>query len=396
MKKYIQLQFKRMCRIMLPVMLVAVLLVCGIYAVYQATVSKWSSDNSTEKFSVALVGGADDALLRLGISAVQTMDASRFAIELIEMEEQQASQALYTGEIAAYIVIPEGFMDHALDGELIPLKFVSETSGKTILTVVKEELSAAVSNLVYASEQGSFALYDALTALGYSEIAYEEMNNLANLYAGQIFNRDDLFSVEYIGVSEGLDFEKALQCGLTVLLLMLLSIPFAGIFVRDSYGVERLLCSKGVGPLKQVLSELLLYGAAMLILVVAFTWGFSHTVIQKLVAAIPVALCIASFCLMIFGITRHLISAVILQMLLGVGMCFVTGCIYPVSFFPASIQSIARFLPTGVIKTHFSGILQGKAVLESALLLMAFSVFFFTVCVGLRKYRIDHHKGGGL
>jgi len=232
--------------------------------------------------------------------------------------------------------------------------------------------------------------------LGHSEIAYEEMNNLANLYAGQIFNRDDLFSVEFVGVSEGLDFEKALQCGLTVLLLMLLSIPFAGIFVRDSYGVECLLCSKGVGALKQVLSELLLYGAAMLILVVAFTWGFSHTVMQKLLAGIPVALCIASFCLMIFGITRHLVSAVILQMLLGVGMCFVTGCIYPVSFFPASIQSIARFLPTGVIKTHFSGILQGKAVLESALLLMAFSVFFFAVCVGLRKYRIDHHKGGGL
>lgn len=394
MKKYLQLQFKRMRKTMVLVILVAAFLVCGIYAVYQATVTRWSAENSTEKFTIAMVGTADDALLRLGISAAQTMDASRFTVELVEMEEKQASDALYAGEIAAYIVVPDGFLDHALQGELIPLKFVSETGGKTILTVVKQELSAAVSNLVLSSEQGSFALYDALTALGHGDIAYQEMNNLANLYAGQIFNRDNLFSVEYIGVSEGLDFEKALLCGLTVLLLMLMSIPFAGVFVRDSYGLERLLCSKGVGAFKQVLSELVLYGLSMLVLVTAAMWAFSKGAPKYLLAGIPVALCIASLCLMIYSITEHLVSAVILQMLLGVGMCFVSGCIYPISFFPASIQSLARFLPTGVIKTHFSGALLGRSVLETALLLTAFSVSFFTVCVGVRKYRIVHHKGG--
>lgn len=381
---------------MLPVMLVAALLVCGIYAVYQATVAKWSSDNSTEKFSVALVGGADDALLRLGISAVQTMDASRFTVELVEMEEQQAAQALYSGEIVAYIVIPEDFLDNALQGELIPLKFVSETGGKTILTVVKEELSAAVSNLVLASEQGSFALYDALTAMGYADIAHQEMNNLANLYASQIFNRDNLFSVEYIGVSEGLSFEKALLCGLTVLLMMLMSIPFAGVFVREGYGVERLLYSKGVGAFKQVLSELMLYGLAMLILVTAAMWAFSGGTLKYLFAGIPVALCVASFCLLIYSITGHLVSAVLLQMLLGVGMCFVSGCIYPISFFPASIQALARFLPTGVIKTHFSRVFLEQSLRDTTLLLAAFSVFFFTLCVGVRKYKIVRHKGGSL
>ena len=42
-----------------------------------------------------------------------------------EMEEKEAQKKLVTGEIAAYIVMPDGFVTAALKGEVIPIKYVT-------------------------------------------------------------------------------------------------------------------------------------------------------------------------------------------------------------------------------------------------------------------------------
>jgi len=55
----------------------------------------------------------------------------------------------------------------------------------------------------------------------------------------------------------------------------------------------------------------------------------------------------ASMHLFIYEITEKRVVAVLLELLLGISLGYIGGCIYPIRFFPESVKRVSMFLPSG-------------------------------------------------
>lgn len=396
MGKYFLCQLKRLGRYLPVLLLVMAVLVGGINLVYQTMVTLWFAPEKTEELPVGMVGTASDRLLSMGMSALLTMDSSEVSVEFLQMDEQQARTALEKGEIVAYIVFPEGFMDKALMGEITPLQFVSAAGSENIISLVKDELTSVIANMLLVSEQGAFALGDVLDENGLSEISYAKVNGLALDYAKQIMDRAEIYEVEELGISGGLSFEQYLLSGLSVVFLFFMTLPFVAVFVREDSFMEQLLKSKRIGAAKQVLIEIAAYMLVMLILVMIPMMLLHAFSAQILLGILPVVFCICAISYFVFSLTRDMLSGVLLQLLLSFALCFVSGCMYPVYFFPVSIQKLSDYLPAAMARNYIAGLITGQENKAGLLPMLIIGVVLLSLSVLLRYFRIGGKKGARL
>ena len=101
MGRYLILQLKRLLRVLrwsLPMM--AVLLVCLAVGA-MALVNTLSADESRLEYPIGLVGLPDSGTLRLGLSAIDSLDDLGVAVEFLEFTQEEAAQALEKGRINA-------------------------------------------------------------------------------------------------------------------------------------------------------------------------------------------------------------------------------------------------------------------------------------------------------
>lgn len=395
MGKYFVLQVKRMLRLIPLMVLVGALLLCGFFLAYRGIVSKWGQENSFQKLKIGLVGTADDPLLEAALEAAKSLDATQMSIDFVQMQEVQAVSGLERGELSAYLVFPEQFLKSALQGEIVPIRFVSSAGSENIISLVKDELASVFANMLLTSEQGAFALENALKDYDKGEIAGEKMNELALSYAKMIFNRDEVYAVEELGISFGLSFSEYMTCGLSVLLGFLLTLSFALVLVRDSYALEQLLKSRGFGAGSQVICELGAFVLCLAPFLVVPTWIFADQLFLDTLQTIPAIFCVAAMSYFLYSLCSDLLSAVLLQLFTVLAMCFVSGCMYPTHFFPISVQKLSSFLPAAMVKNHLASIWYGEP--SGSFWLLLFSGLLFTLCsILIRSVRITGKKGAGL
>ena len=396
MGKYFIIQVKRLGRILPLLVCVMAVLFGGIYLVYQNLLSQWSDPSKYDKISVGMVGTAHDRMLNLGISALKTLDSSNMSVELLQMEEKEARKSLESGEISAYIVFPDEFMENALSGQITPLQFVSAAGGENIISMVKDELTSALADILLTSEQGTFALDDLLNEYGYSDIAYDKMNELALNYITRIMDRAEVYTVEELGIAQGLSFSEYMMSGLSVVFLFFLTLPFVTVFVKEDPAIERLLKSKRVGALAQVLCEYGAYLLCMFLLTLLPLQLIVEPSLLEIWKILPVVLCISAISFTVFSLTKDLISGVLLQMIVAISMCFVSGCMYPVYFFPVSVQNFSRCLPAAMARDQMTGLITGDAQWDATMPLTVIGLVLVAASVAIRWGRIHGGKGARL
>lgn len=386
MGKYLTIQLKRIGRLLPALILVAALLLTGVYGAYQGLLHRWEQGEAFQKVQIGVVGTDSSDLLQRAVDAVKSMDSSQFSLDFIQMSEQQAKSGLEKGELSAYVVIPDDFLDEALSGNITPLRFVSVPGSENIFSIVKDELTGVVAQMLLMSEQGAFALELALSEHGHGDISVKEMNRLALEYAGNILRRDEVYRVEEIGVWQGIAFADNLLCGLYTLFAFLLTLPFATVFVRDHWDMEWVLKSKGIGVLKQMLCQLIPFVLALMVICLPVFWLL--TGMKGWVYLLPGILCIATFAYFVFSLTGELISAVMLQLTVSLGMCFVSGCMYPVHFFPATVQKLSAWLPAGLIRTSLTGAFSAGSAGNSGWMLLGISALLLFLSWLVRSLRM--------
>lgn len=393
MDKYFVTQFKRLWRLLPLVVCVMGLLFGGVYLAYQGIVSQWMQSDTLRKVTIATVGTNTDPILQMGLNAVKNIDSSSMAVSFVDMEEQQAKEELQSGTIAAYIVFPEAFLDGAFQGTIEPLRFVSAAGSENIVSLVKDELTSALATLLLSSERGAFAMGDALADLGYDgSFQYEHINEMAKLYVEQGLKRDDVYAVEELGISNGLKFEEYMLCGLSVVFLLLMTLPFVAVFVREDPTMERLLKSRRVGAVAQTVCELGAYTLFLLVLTALLLLLIAPITFGSLMHLLPVTFCIAAISYLIYNLSKDLISGVLLQMVVAVALCFVSGCFYPVYFFPVSVQKLAEYLPAAIARNHISCLITGEDGMHSAAALLAIGTVCGMICVLIRHLRVRGKK----
>ncbi len=398
MGKYFVTQIKRMVRILPFVLCVVVILFGGMSVAYSGIMESFGKQDEQKQFAVGMVGTADDQFLQMGLAAVQSIESLQFSIEVVpDLTEQQAMEQLRSGVLTAYVVFPEGFMEAALSGELKTLDFVTTTGAASIVSIIKEEFTSLISNIILAGERGSFGISAALRDYGYWDIAGEATYELSLEYVELLLSRDQLYQVQELGITDGLGFDGYLMCGLCVVFLLLVSLPFAPVFVRRDMANPMLLLSKGTGSGKQVAAEALSYFAGMVLVLAVLLSAIgifgSGTLLnltgwKAFVVFLPVIVFVTAFGFFVFELSESLITGVLLHFALSVALSFISGCMYPIYFFPESVQKAAVYLPTSMARSQLSVLITGEPAGYEWAVLLSLSALLFVLSALVRRHKI--------
>lgn len=396
MKKYFCVQLKRLGRIMVPVLLVAAILFGCLMVVYDVVVSMSEESQVTTRYQVAVVGTADDLYLQLGLKAMSSVDSSRFSIELVEMEEEEAEKAMRRGKIAAFVVFPEEFLDTAFRGKIIPLKFVCAAGSVGFVSMIKDELTQMIETMLIEAQSGIYGSGDAMAGLGLN--GSPVVNAISIEYAELVFRRANMYKTSTLGAFDGLGMEGYLAAGLCIVLFMLICLTFAPMMIRRDHALSRMLCAQGRTPFMQVLCDFGVYllglmGIAVVVLLYLILWMEAPITGEMLIQALPVILALGAMSFLMYELATDIVSGVLLQFFVTLALCFISGCLYPITFFPDAVQILAGFLPTGLARIQI-----GNCILEDynsavTMALLGYGVLFFTLSAILRRVKTAGVRG---
>ena len=384
MKKYFITQCKRIGRFMPGAFLVVLILLGGLATILGTVMQQEESRDENNKFQVGIVGTADDPFLQMGFSAMTQYDSTRLAMELVEMSEKDAAKALSMGKISAYVVIPEEFMDEAFHGNILPLKFVSSIGSTGMIAIFQAEITDTISRILLDAQKGVYGMDAAADDHGLS--SKKQMSEMPLKYTEYVFLREHAVKVTDLGISDGLGFMGYLFCGFTVLFLLLSCLPFAPLMIRRDTALAQMLSARGRPAFLQTLFDYITYvlslgimllGVVLVALLVKPDITSMAPVFSLILRGIPVVFMAAAFSYLLYCLATDLVGGILLQFFVTLGMCFVSGCLYPVSFFPAKVQKIATFLPTGVARSALSGAFTGERNPLATWLLLGYTASFF-------------------
>jgi len=389
MKKYFYLQAKLTARYLPFVLAVSLALALGMGIVMTGVMSFFENDGSRKDFAVAVTGDTDNLYLQWGISALQTIQEENFSVQIMEMERSQAHMALEKGQIHAYVMIPDGFMENALQGDVEPITYVTSAGMEGVSALLKREITKLVTNIVVYSQKGTYGLLDALTEHGVTDDAYTHMSVLCLEYTDLILHRDAVSNVTELGVSDGLTLLEYYTCAGLVILLSLMGIPFASLYIKQDYTLSRLLASQGISHGKQLLCE---YGGhllGMLAVGLVLLFGVGSVEVWEAVGVkvFTVIIMLAAMNLLIFNLSGNVISGLLLHFAGTVALCYVSGCIYPATAFPVSVQNVAAWLPTGIARQYLAAGFTSAPAWGVLAALLAYSAAFFGLALLVRYYK---------
>lgn len=411
MKNYLFLQLKRQIKLLPLILAVTFILFIGISTILTLLIDTFNSDEDQQKFKVAITGDTDSEYIGLGLAAVQTIDNTRFTMEFLELKEHEAKVMLQNGEISAYVVLPENFIENAIAGDMEKIRFVTTSGDRGITTMLKNELTTLITDMVVYSQKGTYGLNEALKDNDCpKEERWKLVDDISIEYVELVLHRSDMAEEDVIGISDGLTFSQYYLCGMTVLLLMLIGIPFASVCVRKDTSLESLLVSRGYSVRRQIMSEYfshfcMLVGIALFMTVcIRYMPNIISLVGDKemigemalpfvLRVIVSVAL-LSAMNLFIFEFADNLVSGVLLHFFAVLSLGYISGLFYPIYSFPTAIQKLSAVLPTGILRSFMSGIFADETSLIKCIIGIVFYLsVFLSGTVLLRRRKLVGNRG---
>ena len=392
MDKYFMMQGKRLLRFLPGALLAAFVLLGGLLIAYQSIISQNATSMEQQKVQIALVGDTDDPYLQVGLTAFSGFDSTQFTLELQQMDLETAKDKLNKGKLAAYVEVPENFMEEAMNGNILPLRFVSKTGATSLVSIFKDELTEVITDMLSASQKGVYGMEAAASDNSLS--VGKRMDKMSLQYGEYVFVRDKVYALEELGIADALGLEGYMLCGMSVLFLLLCCLPFAPLLIRKDLALQQMLRAKGASAWKQTLAELGAYMLCLLAMIlvvlgIATVVGKgSFPILAILPRIIPVILLAASMSYMLCCLSTDLTGGIVLQFFFVLALCFVSGCLYPVYMVPASVQQAAAYLPAGLARSLLSGCITEESAGLLPLWILGYTAVFFVVAALVNDRRI--------
>ena len=407
---YLLAQMKRVKKA-LPAVLIMTLLLTGCIAlISKVMLIADSSSEKKQKVQIGLVGDISGSYLGFGISALQHLDSSRFAIEFIEMEEEEARDRLNHGTLSAFVIVPEGFVEAAVRGENMPLTYVSTAGSLGLSSMIMNELVNTISSLLTESQNAIYGMQRFLVHNGMSDIYWQATDELYFRFLDFILGRTTVYELEITGLSGNLSMIGYYLCGFTVLFLLLWGIAGSPLYIKSDHALPALLSSKGQNTFSQIAGEFVAYFVLMatsfllVIVLVAAAMGITGFTLPEweregigilfgfYVKMLPVAAVICAMQLLLFELTSDMVSGILLQFLCALSLGYLSGCFYPISFFPESIQMVQPLLPTGVAVNYGGNLLMEESTAIEMMLLLGYLLLFLVLAIAVRKRKIAGNR----
>ncbi|EFU75937.1 ABC transporter permease [Lachnoanaerobaculum saburreum] len=227
-KSYLLIQIKRLFQV-LPMALLFNFLtiagICGIFALKIGTTSK-----SQSRIGVGIVGSIENKYMKLGVEMLNNMDASRFSIKFINMDETAAKKSLKAGEIIGYFKIDKDFIEALEKGENRPVEYIS--SGAGMISALSKEVASVFSTLLVNSERAIYATDNYL--IDHPQVYNRERANTEfNIeLLKNVMSRGKIYDVKSIDTVSGLSDTDNYICGMSVLFMMLTGLGLGGLLCR--------------------------------------------------------------------------------------------------------------------------------------------------------------------
>ncbi|MCR4694149.1 MAG: ABC transporter permease [Pseudobutyrivibrio sp.] len=412
--KYLLLQLKRITKLLPGILALNLAVAALMAAIAYGLISNSAYQLDSQRYRLGLVGSTDQELLKLGIQGIQSMDQSKYMIELVDYrDEDRAKSAMRHGKISAYVVITPEFLD-SIDSMKNDSKITYyATSGqKGISNVMMDEVASAVSHLVVYSEKGICSLREYMGQVS--------VNAIFMTYINSILARTNVATIESLGLSDGLSTPAYYIIGISLFFMLLISFCSISFFIGHDRARTLFFRAKGLAAWLQVLAEYLAFFAinlislgliiVLVILVIAFnSQGFSHitgmnpgefigltlgqssviTIMFKLAfGLLPVLAMMSALGFFVFEAIQGLINKILVAFMLFIGMSYVSGYFYPKAFFPARVQTIGECLPTGVAFSYLKNVALGDNSDLSLLWMMAYLLGFLLLATCIRRSKI--------
>ena len=405
---YFLAQLKRAARLLPGQILVnlAVCLCVGTLACLLITQGALSAGGS--RYRIGMVGDLSDSYLGFGITAVQEMDDSRFMIELVPMSEQAAGEAFRRGDLYAVMRIPEGLMESIVYGENDKAVTYTPIQGQQGLGImVMEEITDMASTLVTCSQSAIYAMQRVLADQGREEETGRETDKLNLALISLVLSRGDFCEVEALGYGDGLSLELYYFCSMILLFLLLSGLLNSALFVYGNGAFSRFLKARRVGAFRQILGEylayLLLVSTGFFMLCLPLGFGLERDLLripewESMGAApfaafvpllLPVTALFAALQFFLFEAAAGIVNGILMQLICGIGMGYLSGYFYPSAFFPERMRALGEFLPSGAAARFAqAGVLgQIPAVLWAAV--FVWTAVFLLLASAVRRGRIE-------
>ena len=389
-RTYLMAQYKRIMKFFPAAAVSAVVLICCLGLLAAVLLQADADQERKQMVEIGLVGSTEGSYLGFGIQALQSFDSSRFAINFPEMESEEAARrALERGELSAYVLIPDGFVENLVRGNNVPVTYVTPEGAAGIGGMVMNELTGTISDLITESQNAVYSAQRLLRETGRQDLYREATDRMYLRYLDFILGRELIYELELTGVSEGLSITEYYSCGIVILFLLFWGTAAAPLLTRRDSAVSRLLCARGLSAGQQVIAEYLSY--TVLLWVCFFTEAFfMHYTFGRLVGMLPVVMLLAAIQLCIYEGISDPVTGALIQFLGAAGLGYLSGCFYPITFFPAEIQRLILFLPTGAAMKYSGKLLTGQSFTEELAVMGAYGAGCLLLTICFRRRRIVH------
>ncbi|WP_081779664.1 ABC transporter permease [Pseudobutyrivibrio sp. MD2005] len=408
-RDYLLIQYKRIFKLLFGIvamiLVVAMLLsAAGFALMYSDT---YASEN--QKYKLGVVGDTDDEMISLGVYMIGTLDESRYMIELVEYEDEEAARAaMRNAEISAYIVITEEFSDalNAMTNDA-KLQYYATSGQKGISNVMMDEIALIATHIIIYSETGICTLRQLMKEEGYDKAyRHEKINDLFMVYISALITRTSVAEITELGLSDGLSTPAYYFLGILLFFMLLLSFCAISYFIGTKDAQYKFMKSKGINSRAQVVGEFIPFLTiniiCVLIIMGLITAVCSSGMIDEEMLAsagiddfgmitlnlIPVCVMFSAFGFMIFELLIGVINKILVAFMLYIGMAYVSGYFYPKPFFPEIVQRLGEWIPSGIAFSYMGAGLQYEPQ-ETYLLIMAgYAVVFLGVAIFARRQKI--------
>lgn len=402
---YFLTQLKRL-RQVFPFITAMTLLLTGCLILL--ALSMQTAEDASEKKKrvvIGLAGDTDSSYLSVGLLALRRLESTRYLFDFTLMSEQEAKKGLQDGRLTAYVVIPEGF-EAAFDiGEKVEFLYATGNDTAAVSSVLMDELMDQIEETIGRTQQAINGIWNLMMRHPDGEDPDEVTDKMFLAYMDTILNWTAVYELTFCGWSDELSMKGYYFVGISVLFVLLWGITSSSLFVKKDYALPKLLKARGQSFAAQILAEYLVYlllmlGNLFLMLLPLGTvlhvlkleipelgaspvWG----VLLFLLKMLPAAALFAAMQFFLYELISDMVSGILLQFIVGVALGFLSGCIYPLSFFPQGIQRLAPLLPTGAAMQYGVGCMTGDVPFLQAAVMAAYLVLFLVSAAAVRTWR---------
>lgn len=405
---YFFAQLKRALRL-LPGQILADIVVCVCVGVLACVlIAQGSFQAAGARYRIGMVGDLSDSYLGFGIAALQETDDSRFMIELVPMSEQEAESAFLRGELYAVMRVPEGVMESIVYGGNDRLITYTATQGQQGLgTMVMGEITDLASALVTCSQSAIYAMQRVLADQGRAAEIGLETDKLNLALIQMVLSRGDFGEVEILGYGDGLSLELYYFCGAILLFLLLSGLLNSALFIHGNGAFSCFLKARGVGAFGQILGEylayLLLVLAGLFTLCLPLIFGLERELLRIpewegmgaapflsfLSVLFPVVFLFAALQFFLFEAAEGIVNGILLQLLCGTGMGYLSGYFYPTAFFPEKMRALGEFLPSGAAARFVQAGVIGRIPSSAWTAVFGWLAVFLALTILVRRSRLN-------